>query len=199
MKNAKTLNTKEAINNHNPPGISDAGTLLKRKAIVFIDGNNLYHNLKKISNLSKKINFNNLGNYICSKFDLELTEIRYYNSIPSKADKAFLEHNEFLINLKKEGIIVKTRELQGKGKIKREKGIDILLALEMVSNCLIKNRCDVCILISGDADFLPAMQIIKEAKKEAMVSSLYKGFSQKFREGKFRYLILKNSDLENLK
>jgi hypothetical protein len=39
------------------------------------------------------------------------------------------------------------------------------------------------------------MEIIKESKKEAIVSSVYSGFSNKFREGKFRYLILKKQDV----
>ena len=169
-----------------------------RKAIIFIDGNNFYHNLKKIIDKPKKINFNKLANLICSKFNLELINIRYYNSIPSKLNQeVYKKHTEFLNNLKNKKIIVKTRELHGKKEYQKEKGIDILITVDMINNCLIKNKCDVCILITGDADFLPVMQIIKNSKKEAIVSSVYSGFSNKFREGKFRYLILKKQDVLN--
>jgi uncharacterized LabA/DUF88 family protein len=168
---------------------------MKRKVIVFIDGNNFYHNLKKIIDKPKQINFIKLINIICLRFDLDLVEIRYYNSIPKSKDEVYKKHLEFLDNLKSKNIIIKTRELHGRGKYKREKGIDILIAVDMINKCLIKKECDVCVIVTGDADFLPVMEIIKESKKEAIVSSVYSGFSNKFREGKFRYLILKKQDV----
>lgn len=165
---------------------------MKRKVIAFIDGNNFYHNLKKIIDEPKIVDF------ICSKFDLELIEIRYYNSIPSKSNnEVYKKHFSFINNLKSDGIIVNTRELHGKGKYKREKGIDVLMTVDIINKCLIKKESDVCIIITGDADFIPAMQTIKDSGKEAIVSSVYAGFSQKFREGKFRYLILKEQDILN--
>jgi len=172
--------------------------LKMRKSIIFIDGNNFYHNLKKVINKPKEIDFNKLSKLICSKFNLDLVEIRYYNSVPKKSkEENYEKHLRFLEELKKDRIIVNTRELHGKGEYKREKGIDILIAVDMINKCLIKNECDVCILITGDADFLPVMQIIKDSKKEAIISSVYSGFSNRFREGKFRYLILKEQNILN--
>ena len=49
---------------------------------------------------------------------------------------------------------------------KREKGIDVKIAVDMIRKSLIENECDVCLLISGDADFIPTIQTIKDAKKE---------------------------------
>lgn len=169
--------------------------LMKRRAIVFIDGNNFYHNLKKVIDKPKEINFKKLAEIICLWFDLDLAKIIYYNSIPKSNDKTYKKHLEFINGLKSKNIIVKTLELQGRGEYKREKGVDILIATDMVNNCLIKKECDVCILITGDADFIPVMQIIKDSKKEVIVSSVYSGFSNRFREGKFRYLILKKQDV----
>jgi uncharacterized LabA/DUF88 family protein len=54
----------------------------------------------------------------------------------------------------------------------------------------------VCILISGDADFIPAMEIIKEAGYEIIVCCPQMGFSNELRQGKFRYFILRKEDLE---
>jgi uncharacterized LabA/DUF88 family protein len=196
IKNGKNLNSSADLDSHNPPGIAsrDIGTLPLRKAIIFIDGNNFYHNCKK-NFKPKKIDFNKITKKICYKFNLDLKEIRYYNSIPALSDISYDKHKKYLDSLKKDNIIICVRELAGRGEFKREKGVDILLASEMISKSIIKNECDVCILISGDADFLPAMQIIKDSKKEVIVSSIYKGFSKKFREGKFRYLILKDEEI----
>jgi uncharacterized LabA/DUF88 family protein len=175
--------------------------MTKRKAIVFIDGSNFYHNSKATIGKTKKINFRSLSNFICKKFDLELIQIRYYNATPDITDdkKVYFKHMEFLEELRKSGITVKSRKLKKikKLNIKFEKGIDVMIASDMISKTLVKKECDVCILISGDADFIPAMQTIKEAKYEVIVCSPKQGFSNELRQGKFRYLILKKEDLLN--
>jgi uncharacterized LabA/DUF88 family protein len=105
---------------------------------------------------------------------------------------------EFLNDLKKNRIIVRTRKLKKikKANIKIEKGIDVMIASDMVRKTLVEKECDVCVLISGDADFVPAMQIIKGAKYEVIVCSPKTGFSNELRQGKFRYLILHKEDLD---
>ena len=55
--------------------------------------------------------------------------------------------------------------------------------------------CECCILITGDADFIPAMQVIKDAKKEAITASVITGYSRELMNGRFRYLILGKRDL----
>lgn len=80
---------------------------------------------------------------------------------------------------------------------KKEKGIDIKIASDMLRKCLIEQDCDVCILISGDADFIPVMQTIKDAKKEVIASSVLPGYSRELREGRFRYFYLKRKELNS--
>lgn len=202
-----------------------------KRAITFADGNNWYHNSKKIIN-PKDIDFKKLANFVCKHFSLNLINIRYYNSIPDITDNPirYHKHMEFLNDLKKQGIKIFTRKLQrtstkevlkekkeilksidlcevcrplvttmcedciGKTK-KREKGIDIKIATDMIRKCLTENECDVCILISGDADFIPAMQTIKDAKKEVITASVTIGYSSQLRDGRFRYFYLKKKDL----
>ena len=53
----------------------------KRRAIVFIDGSNFYHNSKSLIDKPSKIDFKCLSKFICDKFQLELKEIRYYNAV----------------------------------------------------------------------------------------------------------------------
>ena len=172
----------------------------KRKVIVFIDGSNFYHNSKSIINKKDNINFNKLSRFISEKFELDLEEVRYYNAVPDMSDnkETYYKHLEFLDKLKKDNIIVKTRKLKyiKKLKIKIEKGVDVLIASDMIRKTLVEKECKVCILISGDADFIPSIQIIKDAGYEIIVCSPKYGFSNELRQGKFRYLILKKEDLD---
>ncbi|MFQ5531404.1 MAG: NYN domain-containing protein [Candidatus Nanoarchaeia archaeon] len=173
----------------------------KRDAILFIDGSNFYHNSKSIIGESKRIDFRYLAKFICDKFSLNLKQIRYYNAVPdiSENKKLYYNHLGFLNKLKKEGIIIRTRKLKyiKELKVKIEKGVDVLIASDMIRKSLVEKECEVCILISGDADFVPSMQIIKDAGYEAIVCSPREGFSNELRQGKFRYLILKKENLGN--
>jgi len=165
----------------------------KKLAIVFIDGNNLYHNLKTIVKPSE-IDFKKLADFICSKFNLNLKEIRYYNSIPdiSNNEITYHKHLNFLSDLEKQDIIVKTRKLT---KLKKEKGVDVLIASDIIRNTIIDKKCDVCILISGDADFIPVMEIIKDLKKEVITAMVLNGYARELMQGRFRFLILKDKDI----
>jgi len=172
----------------------------KRLATIFIDGSNWYHNCKSLIKPSK-VDFVKLSNFICDKFQLELKEIRYYNSIPDIIDgeEIYYKHMKFLEVLKKQGIVVQTRKLKKiiKENINVEKGVDVLISADMIKKSMVDNACEVCVLISGDADFIPVMEIIKDAKKEAITSCVLQGYGRELLQGKFRYLILKKEDLEN--
>ena len=173
----------------------------KREAIIFIDGSNFYHNSKSIIDKPSKINFKSLADYISNYFSLKLKQIRYYNAVPDISDnkEIYYKHMEFLEGLRKQNIIVKERKLKKikKLNIKIEKGIDVLIASDMIRKTLVEKECKVCILISGDADFIPSMQIIKDAGYEVIVCSPKYGFSNELRQGKFRYLVLSEKDKNN--
>ena len=171
----------------------------KRKAIIFVDGNNFYHNLKATKINPRDINFSKLSEFICLYYGLELKESRYYNSIPdiSDGDTMYYKHMNFLNELRKQGIKVITRKLKKipEKKIKIEKGVDVLIACDMIRKTIIDKDCECCILISGDADFIPSMEIIKKVKYEAITCSVSIGHDSELKEGKFRYLILKKEDI----
>ncbi len=77
---------------------------------------------------------------------------------------------------------------------KKEKGIDVWCAVDMIDKSCMKDECDVCILISGDADFVPALELIEGESREILVASPYSGFSNELRE-KFEYFVLKEEFL----
>jgi uncharacterized LabA/DUF88 family protein len=173
-----------------------------KKAIVFVDGNNWYHNVKSIFRKPRVVDIEKLARLVCGRFDLDLIEVRYYNSIPDidLGEENYYKHMVFLAGLKKKGLTVNTahlKKIRVEGKVLRvEKGIDVMIATDMTNLCLVKDDCDVCVLISGDADFLPAMRLIKSQKKEVITATTSKGYSRDLRAGEFRYFVLKKGDLD---
>ena len=75
----------------------------------------------------------------------------------------------------------------------KEKGIDVWIAIDMVKEAL-QGNIDCCVLISGDADFVPAFNLVKELNKEILSVFIPKGYSNELRQ-KFPYYILKKEDL----
>ena len=87
--------------------------MINKKAILFIDGNNWYHNAKQVID-PKDLDFNKIAKLICEHFNLDLIQIRYYNSIPDISENAlkYHKHMDFLNDLEKQGIKIFTRKLQ---------------------------------------------------------------------------------------
>lgn len=77
---------------------------------------------------------------------------------------------------------------------KKEKGIDVWIAVDMILHSVILGTNDVCILISGDADFVPALMVVQKQRKEILSASVPWGYSTELRN-KFPYFILKKEVL----
>lgn len=77
---------------------------------------------------------------------------------------------------------------------RKEKGIDVWIAVDMLRLSIIENDCEVCVLISGDADFVPALNIIKSKGKEILTAMTPIGYSGGLRS-KFPYFIVKGTTL----
>lgn len=174
----------------------------KKNAILFVDGNNWYHNVKSLIRKPRGLDFEKIGRLVCERFGFDLLEVRYYNSVPDIAlgDENYYKHMVFLAGLKRKGVKVNTRKLKvvnTRGqKLRIEKGVDVKIAADMIDFSLVDDRCDVCILLSGDADFLPAMNVIKRQGKEVITASVGRGYSRDLRSGDFRYVVLKRDDLD---
>lgn len=74
---------------------------------------------------------------------------------------------------------------------RKEKGIDVWIGVDMLNLAVIEKKCDVCVLISGDADFVPALSIIKNNKKEILTAMTSLGYSRELIK-KFPYFIIRN-------
>ena len=200
---------------------------MSRKATIFIDANNWYHNLK-YSIKPSKVDICKLGKFLTEKYDLEVLEIRWYTSMPDRQDDElkYKMQRSFLGHLEKQGIKIITRKLQKLStkelkrkrreivdawdlcdvckpivdeafldiadNQKKEKGIDVWIAVDMVKAAV--DGIDCCVLVSGDADYVPVFNLIKEIGKDVLSVSVSRGYSNELRQ-KFPYLVLKKEDL----
>jgi hypothetical protein len=73
---------------------------LPKKAIVFVDANNWYHNIKRIFNPGE-IDIKKVAELLCKEKRYTLSEIRWYASVPSIEDgkKLYYKHMSFLISI----------------------------------------------------------------------------------------------------
>lgn len=174
----------------------------KKKTIMFVDGNNWYHNVKSVIKKPRAIDFERLANMIAKHFELEIVGVRYYNSTPDidLGEDNYYKHMVFLAGLKKKGLVVNTNKLKKirvNGKtIRVEKGVDVMIATDMIRKSLVEQECDCCVLISGDSDFVPAMRTIKKSNKEVLTVSVLRGYARELLQGEFRFWILKKNDLD---
>jgi len=207
--------------------------MTSNNAIVFIDGNNFYHNINFMRIKASHIDFKKLSEAVCSHFNVVWKGTRYYNSVPNLEDnkEIYWKHMKFLKEVEQlPNFEVITRKLQkhstkeilqeknqlinslglcnkcqplvetncndcvGAFKM-REKGIDVKIAIDMVEFAL-KNKCDCIILVSGDADLIPALKVAEENKKIAYSVFLRSGYSFHLRD-EFKYLIMGNEFIKS--
>ena len=124
----------------------------KINTIVFIDGNNLYHNIVKMRGIKPShIDFKKLSQSICSFFNISWKRSRYYNSVPNVEDnkEVYWKHMEFLKGIEQlPKFEVITRKLQRTStkELLQEKN-EIISNLGLCNKCkpLVETNCADCI------------------------------------------------------
>ncbi|RKZ34269.1 NYN domain-containing protein [bacterium] len=136
-----------------------------RKVMMFIDGSNLYHGMRDILG---KVNID----YECfiKKLvgDRYLVRVYYYTPVINReeAEEQYHSQQRFLTYLTDINYVqAKFGKLVRQGEILVEKSIDVKLAVDMVRYAGL-NYYDIAILISGDGDFVPAVEAVKEMGKQ---------------------------------
>ncbi|MFC1967222.1 NYN domain-containing protein [Chloroflexota bacterium] len=154
---------------------------MAERAMIFIDGSNLYHALK-----------NNVGRTdmdigrFCKKLlrKHHLVRIYYYNArVGFKEEpERFRRQQAFFAGLD----AVPYTELR-LGRLvynnwphvpPYEKGIDVQLATDMITHSF-KNNYDIAVLVAGDSDFAGAIQSVKDNGKHVEVALFGKQGSSK--------------------
>jgi uncharacterized LabA/DUF88 family protein len=156
----------------------------KKRVMIFIDGSNFYHGLKNVVG-KVNINFQKLAEKLCG--ERELIRIYYYNA-PVKREEdeeKYRSQQKFFSALDDVPYLtIKLGRLEKRGDIWVEKGVDVHLAVDMLSMA-VKNLYDVAILISGDGDFASAIDAVKDLGKHVEVAYVSQTYQLKTSWDKF--------------
>lgn len=136
------------------------------KVQVFIDHSNIYKAIKKEYD-DYQLNYKKLALKLVA--GRKLLRVNMYVSTlkPGWEPEAARAQQSFISKLESSAsVTVKTRPLRytPDKKRDREKGIDILLATDMLSQAYV-NGYDSLVLISGDGDYAPVLEEIKKMGK----------------------------------
>jgi len=137
------------------------------KAVVLIDGGYLAHLLKEVFGEPKK-DFEDLSEKLCE--NVERLRTYYYYCMPYQSSPPTEEEKEryaaadrFIYSLKKiPRFEVRLGKLSRRGTEFVQKRVDVLLSVDLVRMSW-GRQIDRAILITGDSDFVPAVQAAKDA------------------------------------
>jgi len=144
-------------------GDFDISKYVHGRVAVFIDASNIYHSQKT---LGWKVDFEKLHKYFWS--ELQLVLAHYYTGLDpqNKGQVRFFKH------LVKFGYAVISKELKiikiGKDSHRHKGSLDIELALDCY---ILKDKFDTLVLLSGDSDFAPLLDKLKEGRKRIIIVS----------------------------
>lgn len=158
------------------------------RVMVFIDGSNLYHSVKAFYQRTD-VDFAKF----CAKLSgpgRQLLRGYYYNAIVDQAQEPqrYAEQQRFFDRLRRvPRFEVKLGTLVYRGfpaVPPYEKGIDVRLATDMLVHAF-RGNFDVAILVSGDNDFVDAVQAVKDLGRTvevALFGNLDSNSSRKLRD-----------------
>ena len=140
------------------------------RVMVFIDGSNLYHVLTQSCG-RHDLQFDKFAMKLANGRDLKRT---YYYNIRQESDTnpaVGMEQQKFLDSMYDTPYIeVRLGIWKQRGEIMVEKGVDVMLATDLITHAY-KNHNDTAIVVSGDADFYPALQAVKDVGKHIEVAA----------------------------
>lgn len=147
----------------------------KKKVGIFIDGANIYYGLKEI-----RIDWNKFKKWLAGGY--EISELHYFNTGNQERGMPefylALQAMKYNLHIKKTST---TRKNQ-----KKAKGVDVALAVMAVQH---RDKFDKIIIVSGDYDFMPVIELMKREGKEYEIISfeyamhpIYKRFPHRLME-----------------
>lgn len=146
------------------------GNGTRRRVMIFIDGSNLYHVLRQ--NIDKQdLDYKKFAEKLCG--DRELIRTYYYNIRQQSPDNPGLASSQdrFLNALYETDYLeVKLGIWKQRGNTMVEKGVDVMIASDLIAHAY-EDHYDTAILVSGDADFYPALQVVKDTGKQVEVAA----------------------------
>ena len=156
----------------------------KQKVAIFIDGSNLYHNLKG-NNI--KTTFEEIIKKVESK--RKVVDVFYYTALLDKSvdEEKYKEHKKFLDKIKKipdfKVVLCNLRKVVSEdGSVDFAiKGDDVYLATDLIKGAY-EDLYDIAIIVSGDADFIPAIKLVQKKGKKVINAFFPKSSSYLLRD-----------------
>ena len=159
-----------------PKSTSSPSSRADERVIVFIDGSNLYHVLSEVCG-RHDVQFGKLSEKLANGRDLRRT---YYYNIRQHSERypeTGPEQEKFLHALYDTPYLeVRLGISKQRGEAMVEKGVDVMIAIDLVKNAY-ADLYDTAILVSGDGDFFPAIQAVKDLGKHVEVAAFKSNLS----------------------
>ena len=159
----------------------------KNTTYVFVDASNVWSIVKSAR---KFIEYKNLKSYFEKKFNSNRVEVFYYDAYPKEGTREYdlgAKHRFFTYLKKGLGFVVRKKELKRisvvdkDGELIVEKGnMDVEITIDAMHN---KNKYDIAILFTGDCDFLPLVNYLKNSSKKVYIFSSKDSISHELKTG----------------
>ncbi len=142
----------------------------EQRVAVFLDVQNLYHSAKNI--YESKVNFKSvLKELLCGRILIRC--IGYVISTEKKDEANFFDA------LTELGIETKSKDLLIFVNNSKKADWDVGMAVDMIK---ISDKVDTIILVSGDGDFIPAIEYLKSKGCQVEVAAFGRSCSSKLKE-----------------
>lgn len=144
-----------------------------KRAVVFIDGQNLFHAVKKVFGARyPNYHVNRLAESVCNRYGWRLDQIRFYTGVhrPDKNpywhgfwERKLLSMSRAGVNVFKRHLLYQTEErilsdgTRYQFEYSKEKGVDVRIALDLIRLCY-DAAFDVALIFSQDQDLSEAVE-----------------------------------------
>lgn len=156
-----------------------------RKLILFVDASNLYHSIKQLNINPNSIDYHKLFSTIAG---VEQPVVRFYTAPKryEQGQKQRAAQQSFFESLKKNpNLTIHLGTLQiirGTNNLTfKEKGVDVKIAVDLITLAE-KDNYDIAILLSGDADLVPAVENVRERGKRVINAYFAKSSGKELRD-----------------
>ena len=149
------------------------------RVALFIDGRNFYHGVKNLKKDGLKIRLQDIVGQLVG--NRGLVTAFYYNALLDKEldPKRYESHNEFIDIVKKfpkfKVVLCDWRKItEEDGTVRYDtKGDDVCLTTDLLMGAF-DNLYDIAIIVSGDADFIPVIKILRERFKKKIGNAFFR-------------------------
>jgi len=174
------------------------------RVAIFIDGKNFYSGWRDMA-AGRKIDFSLLAKWLCNEVSgTSFVAAHYYTGVEEEANElpetqgklnkflSFIQNQRgfFVKRFPRKQHSMKCGHCHGDLSFTREKEVDTTMVADMVRMAAM-NTFDIAILLSGDADYIPAIESINMLGKQAWIASWDgSGLSSRIREVAFDHINL---------